>query len=107
MKKIAKIGFFILVLSSLVMATWYVLHGDILFSTDIARDFSLLDEARQKGIVLIGPRASGVGLFHGPLWLYLNFPAFIIGNGNPIIVGWFWILLIPPFLYMSFHIAKR
>lgn len=90
------------------LAAWYVMHGDIVFHTDIARDFLLLDEIDTKKIVLIGPRASGMeGLFHGPLWLYLNYPAYVLGNGNPVVVGWWWVTLITAFLAMSFFIARQ
>ena len=36
-----------------------------MFSPDIGRDFFILDEIRQKTIVLIGPRSSAPGFFHG------------------------------------------
>lgn len=92
---------------NIVFCAWYVLHQDILFQTDIARDFLLLQEIDDKKLVLLGPRSSTGGLFHGPLWLYLNYPAFVIGQGNPLVVGWFWIGLIILFLATSFLIAKK
>lgn len=107
MHKFFKIFILVLITLNLFFASWYVLHGDIHFHTDIARDFLLLDEIDQKKIVLLGPRSSTSGLFHGPLWLYLNYPAYVIGQGNPVIVGWFWILLITIFLGTSFIIAKK
>src|SRR5688572_10815215 len=82
--------FFILL--NILLSSWYVLHNDLVFNSDIARDFLLFEEISQKKIVLIGPRASGIpGLFHGPLWLYVNYPAYIIGQGNPVVVGWWWV----------------
>ena len=97
----------LLITLNLFFASWYVMHKDILFQTDIARDFLLLEELEQKKIILLGPRSSTAGLFHGPLWLYLNYPAFLIGNGNPLVVGWFWIILIATFLISGFFIAKK
>lgn len=107
MQKLIKPLFLILVFINIIFASWYVMHGDINFSSDIARDFLLLQELDEKKLVLIGPRSSVTGLFHGPLWLYLNYPAYLIGQGNPVIVGWYWIFLIVLFLISSYFIAKK
>ena len=71
-----------------------ILH-DMSFNTDIARDFLLLEQTVQTHkLPLIGPRSGGIsGIFHGPLWLYLNLPAYVIGRGDPLVVGYFWIFL--------------
>lgn len=90
-------------------SAWMVLHGDVGFNTDIARDFLLLEDivVSQKP-TLIGARTGGIqGLFHGPLWLYLNLPAFIIGGGNPVSVGWFWVILTGIFVFISFYVGKK
>lgn len=99
----------VVIIVNLIFASWYVLHGEIFFHTDIARDFVLMwDIAYNKNITLIGPRAGGIeGLFHGPLWWYVNLPAFILGGGNPIIVGWFWVILQILFLYSVYFISKK
>lgn len=102
-----KILFWFFVIVSLFLSAWYVLHGDILFSADIARDFHLFREIDQKKIILIGPRSSVSGLFHGPFWLYLNYPAYLIGKGSPVAVGWYWIFLTALFLMVSFKIAEE
>lgn len=88
-------------------AAWFVAHGDIIFHTDIARDFLLMSEIAQKKVALIGPRADWKGLFHGPLWLYFNLPAFLLGGGNPIFVGWYWILNLILFSILYFYLVQR
>jgi len=98
---------FILVSFSLLLSSWYVIHSDIYFFTDIARDFLLFQEIDVKKIILIGPRSSAGGLFHGPLWLYVNYPAYVLGHGSPVVVGWYWIILIAGFLCVSFYVAKK
>lgn len=88
--------FFIIVTCvGICISAWSVLNGNIAFHTDIARDFLLLQDLVDKGDVsLIGPRAGGIqGLFHGPLWMYLHAPIYFIGHGNPVVIGWFWVLL--------------
>lgn len=107
MEKFIKAALFAIVLVNLFLASWYVLNNDLYFNTDVARDFLLFGEIDQKKLIFIGPRTSAGGLFHGPLWLYLNYPAYLLGNGNPIVVGWFWIFLITCFLIISFIIAKK
>src|SRR5438270_263380 len=96
-----------LVVVNLVLCSWYVLHKELYFQTDIASDFLLLEELDDKKIVLLGPRSSTGGLFHGPLWLYVNYPAYVIGKGDPLVVGWYWIILIGIFLVTSYYIAKK
>lgn len=90
-----------------MLASWSVLHGDIVFSADIARDFFLYKEIETKGVVLIGPRSSVSGLFHGPVWLYLNYPAYFLGKGNPVVLGWYWIFLIALSLIVDFKVADK
>lgn len=107
MNKFLKAIIIFLIAINLFFCAWYVIHKDIYFFTDIARDFLLLQEVDQKHVVFVGPRSSTSGLFHGPLWLYVNYPAYKIGQGDPIIVGWYWIVLIAAFLIMSFFIAKQ
>lgn len=107
MQKLLKLLFWASLGFSFIFASWYVLHNDLNFSSDIARDFLLFGEITQKKIVLIGPKSSVFGLFHGPLWLYLNYPVYLIGNGNPIVVGWWWIFLTALFLISCYFIAEK
>lgn len=106
MEKVFKFFFFVVIAVNLVLSSWFVLHHDIQFTSEVARDFLLLEELDQKKIVLIGP-SSTTGLFHGPLWTYINYPAFVLGHGDPVFVGWNWIFLIVLFLLSGFFIAKK
>ncbi len=80
----------------IALAAAILVRGDIMFHTDIARDFLLFEDIiANNHLTLIGPRSGGIsGVFHGPLWLYLNTPAYILANGNPTLIGWFWFLLV-------------
>lgn len=93
-KKLTILIIFLIVIN-IILSAWFVINNDLLFHTDIGRDFLLFEEiVKTKKLTLIGPRSGGIpGVFHGPLWLYLNIPAFIIGNGNPVVIGWFWVAL--------------
>lgn len=57
--------------------------------------------------MLIGPRSNASGLFHGPLWSYINYPVYLLSNGNPVTVGWFWIFLAIGALTVGFYGAKK
>lgn len=106
-KRLPRWLFLGLMLLNIFLATWYVRHSDIQFSSDIARDFLLLQELDQKKLILIGPRSSVGGLFHGPLWLYLTYPGYLLGNGNPVVMGWYWIILSVVFTWSCYFVTKR
>lgn len=87
------ISFVILsILLCLLLSTWWLINGDIYYDIDTSRDFLVLREVLQTGkLTLLGPRSGVVGgLFHGPLWYYINLPVFFLTNGDPILIGWFW-----------------
>lgn len=100
---------FILILINILLASHWIIDGNIFFHTDIARDFLLMqDIVDNRNLTLIGPRSGAIpGLFHGPLWIYLNLPAYILGNGNPLFVGWFWILLYILSLFIIYYAGKK
>lgn len=79
----------------LLLLSSHLWNGDILFHTDLARDFLVLEELIEtKNPTLIGPRSGGIpGVFHGPLWYYLSLIPFVLSKGDPVIMGWFWWLL--------------
>ncbi|MDQ5901117.1 MAG: hypothetical protein QG600_695 [Patescibacteria group bacterium] len=68
----------------------------MMFHTDIARDFLLIEDIiATKNPTLIGPKAGGIpGMFFGPVWLYIHIPLFLIGSGNPIVIAYFWVFLV-------------
>lgn len=92
---------------TILFASWSVMHGDINFISDVARDMFLFEEIIDKKIMLIGPRASVGGLFHGPLWSYVTLPGFLLGHGNPVVVGWYWIFLISLALIAWYAVMKQ
>lgn len=104
--------FFYLILLLLTVYNVYlssssVRLGEVNFFNDVARDFLLLQELDQKKIVFIGPRSSTNGLFHGPLLTYIDYPAYLVGHGNPVAVAWFWVGLGAAFLITSFFMVKK
>lgn len=92
----------------LCLSIFVYFSGGIFFHTDIARDFLLMEDiVKNHHIALIGPHTGGIsGVFHGPAWLYLNLPAFVLGHGNPWIIGTFWLLLVLLSILILWYIGK-
>jgi hypothetical protein len=109
MQRLFTAVFWISIFATFLSSIWFALHGTIYFHTDIARDFLLIEDiVVNKKLALIGPHSGGIdGVFHGPAWLYLNAPAFMIGRGNPAVVGWFWALLIFISVGVVYWVTKK
>jgi hypothetical protein len=111
MKSKLKVVFYFLIVPFIIynvfLLTVFPSQGEVHLSNDIGRDFLLLQELDQKKIVLIGPRSNTQGVFHGPLWTYMNYPAYLIGQGNPVVVAWFWVILGVIFLLTTFFIVRK
>lgn len=92
----------------LISGSWRLVNQDLVFHVDIARDFLLIDDMiDSRKPSLIGPRSSIPGFFHGPLWYYINVPAFLICSGNPVCVGWSWLAYLPLYIGMIFFITQK
>lgn len=92
----------------LFLSSWWLFNGNLMFHTDVGRDMYLLkDITDNKHLTLIGPRSSLPGLFHGPLWIYLNLPMFIIGQGNPVFLAVFWLGLLVLSWWLLYETGKR
>lgn len=108
-KNISKLFIVFFILSSIYLCAYPVLHNDLGYNTDIARDFLILqDVINTHKLTLIGPRTGGIdGLFHGPLWPWINLPVFVLGNGNPVAIGWFWVFLISCSVATTYYVGKK
>ncbi len=98
-----------LIILNIILASIWVMDGNIFFHTDIARDFLLMEDiVDNKNLTLIGPRSGAIpGLFHGPLWIYVNIPAYLLGGGDPVTVGWFWVFLYLLSIFSTHYVGKK
>lgn len=98
-----------MIIYNIAASSMHLFLGDLMFHTDIARDFLLIQEMLNKGsAVLIGPRAGGIpGTFFGPFWLYINAPFYILGNGNPVLISYFWFFLVLLSISITFYVANK
>lgn len=103
------IFFILLIIINIFLSAYWLLQGDIHYDVDVSRDFLVMyDIVKNLHFTLLGPRSGAIpGVFHGPLWFYVNLPAFIIGGGNPLAVGWFWFVLSVILLWIIFWVAKK
>ncbi|MEK7633519.1 MAG: glycosyltransferase family 39 protein [Patescibacteria group bacterium] len=104
-----KLIFVFIIFLNILLSAWYVINKDLMFHTDIARDFLVLEDiVRTHKPTLLGPRSGGIpGVFHGPLWFYVNLPIFILGKGNPVVVGWFWVFLSALSIFATYYFGKK
>ena len=104
-----RLVFFLFIFVNIILCSWWALHNDLLFHTDIARDFLVLEQiVKTHKPTLIGPKAGGIsGVYHGPLWFYLNLPAFILGKGDPVVVAWFWVFLSVISIGITYLVGKK
>lgn len=107
--KIMRVLFWVSLLTSLLVASWFALHNTLHFHTDIARDFLLMEDiVVTRKPSLIGPRSGGIpGVFHGPLWLYMNLPVFFLSGGNPVATAWFWVALTMLSIGVVYFVTKK
>lgn len=86
-----------------LITRWYQLAETMVFTYDQGRDFYVWQELTRGKPTLIGPTTGLQGVFLGPFFYYALWPAFVVGNGNPVVVA-AWVGLISsltlPFGYL-------
>jgi 4-amino-4-deoxy-L-arabinose transferase-like glycosyltransferase len=85
-----------------------ILDGDFFYLADQARDYLLTkDIIYNNHLTLIGTHSGLGGFFHGPLWLYMLVPVYLIGGGNPLIFAYFYILIALATVVTGFILGKK
>lgn len=109
MNKLGRVYYLVIgvIVCNIILSAYWLLLGDIRYDVDISRDFLLMEEMIFVKPSLIGSHTSIGGVFHGPAWYYLNLPAFFIGGGDPLMIGWFWWFLSIMTIIIFFLIAKK
>lgn len=71
-----------------------IFAGDFFYLADQARDMLLVqDIVENKNLTLIGTHSGLGGFFHGPLWLYLLIPFYVVGGGNPLAFTYVYVMI--------------
>lgn len=83
MKTINWLFLFIIIVLSVFLRWWGIIHGSFAFTYDIGRDLlAVRDLIYQHKISLIGPTSGQMGIFYGPWWYWLLLLPFGLFNGN-------------------------
>jgi hypothetical protein len=108
MKKIGFIFVFFILLISFLLGSRMILSGNFFYLFDQARDYLLVkDIVKNHDLALIGTHSGLGGFFHGPLWLYMLIPAYILGGGNPFSFTYFYIGLQLATVLVAYLIGLR
>ncbi len=83
-------GIFIL---AFVLRVLFLKDLALTFGYDQARDAYVSQQILKGDLKVLGPPASTPGLYHGVLYYYLLAPAYLLGQGSPVVVA-YWIALL-------------
>ncbi len=96
------------ILITVLLGSRMIFAKDFFFLADQGRDFLLVkDIVVNHKLALIGTHSGLGGFFHGPLWLYLLVPVFLLGYGNPLVFAYFYIFLAVITVAVGFFIGKK
>jgi hypothetical protein len=85
-----------------------ILAGDFLYLFDQARDYLLTkDIVDTRSLVLIGTHSGLGGFFHGPLWLYMLAPVYVLGKGNPFSFTYFYVGLQLLTVFVAYLVGSK
>lgn len=65
----------------------YATYRDLIFAYDQGRDAIMMERIASGDLTLIGPVTGLDGVYLGPFWYYLLLPAYVIGQGNPVVAA--------------------
>ena len=89
-RKVYFVLLFLIFLFGYLLRVWFLKDLALTFGYDQARDAIISQEILKGDFKILGPPASTPGLYHGVFYYYLLAPAYLIGNGNPVIAA-YWI----------------
>jgi hypothetical protein len=93
---------------ALLLGGRMIFSGDFYFLADQARDFLLTqDIVDHRNLTLIGTHSGLGGFFHGPLWLYMLIPFYLIGGGNPLTFTYAYILVALSTIIVGYFVGSK
>ncbi len=84
----------------------FLQNNALTFGYDQARDALISKQIISGDIKIQGPPSSAPGLFHGVFYYYLLAPAYLIGDGSPIVTAYYLAFLNSLAVVIIFFIAK-
>src|SRR5664279_1344619 len=108
MKKLKWFLLFIILSLAFLLGARMILAGDFFYLFDQARDYLLTQSiVDTHQLALIGTHSGLGGFFHGPLWLYMLAPSYILGKGNPFAFTYFYIGLELATVFAAYVIGSK
>ena len=84
----------------------FLQNNSLTFGYDQARDALIAKQIISGDLKIQGPPSSQPGLYHGVLYYYLLAPAYLIGNGSPIVTAYYLAFLNSLTVLIVFYLAK-
>lgn len=105
------LGLFLIFAVGYYLRVMFLSDNILTFGYDQARDAINALQIANGHIKVFGPSASQAGLFHGVFYYYLLAPAYLLGNGSPVVAG-YWIafvnaLTVFVIFYLTYLITKK
>ena len=111
MKKNILITLFFIFVLAFILRVLYLPKLALTFGYDQARDAFIVQEILSGDIKILGPPASTPGLYHGVFYYYFLTPAYLIGQGDPIIAAYwtafFNALTVFVIFYLTYLLTKK
>lgn len=108
MKKFNIIGLSFVLILSFLLGARMILSGDFFYLFDQARDLLLVkDIVDTRSLALIGTHSGLGGFFHGPVWLYVLVPVFVVSNGDPFGLAYFFVGLQIVTVFVAYLVGAK
>src|SRR3989344_9537221 len=107
MKNLSELIFIICIFFIAFFLRAYLIPQNLFFGPEQGRDFLAI-----KNIVvghhfpLIGAKTDIDGIFHGPIYYYLATVPFLMSNGSPLFVSFFFIILSSLSVFLIYLLGK-
>lgn len=85
----------------------YLPQNSLTFGYDQARDAMHAMQIAHGDIKILGPSASTPGLYHGVLYYYVLAPAYLLGNGSPVVAAYWIAFLNSLVVFVVFLLARN
>mgnify|MGYP001563555907 CR=1 FL=1 len=85
----------------------YLPHNVLTFGYDQARDALVTGQILDGDLKIQGPPSSAPGLYHGVFYNYVLAPAYLLGNGSPIVAAYWIALLNAATVFIVFALTRK
>lgn len=103
-----QISFLILLFLISLALRLFLLRENLFFGPEQGIDFAVIKNiAVNRDLTLIGAKTDINGVFHGPLYYYLAVIPFLISQGNPVCISYFFILINSLTVFIIFYLGKE